>query len=146
MDSFELKVYDDTEDRSPQYCGGGAVLIGLMAWREYSTGGELGLRFVLMLLVMAGFAAAAAWLLRRNRITLEVVGDREGQGVFRIHRRGRPVQVISESQLAYVKLEKKQLMLHYYEDEDLRRRSVPIKGGSKKKLVDLLGILEKWQV
>ncbi|NOX99735.1 MAG: hypothetical protein GXP30_08415 [Verrucomicrobia bacterium] len=145
MEHLVLKTYDDVKDRSPLYCGGGGVLIAVMAWREFSQTGAMGLRFCLMLLAAAAFVGGAIWLLGRHRIIVEMKMDAEGEGEVKISRRGQVQQVVSQSQLAYVKREEEQVKIHYYEGEDLKLASFPIKGARKNKVLELVEALENWQ-
>ncbi len=145
MERFELKVYDDVKDRSPLYCGGGAVLVGVMAWREYSTTGEPGLRFCLMLLVMAGFAVVAVLLVRRHQMKVEVIDGKEADAHLTIFGRGASPQVILKADFAYVKLEQNQVVIHFYKGDDLMRASFSIKGAAKGRVEALVDILGTWQ-
>ncbi len=145
MEYLVLKTYDDVKDRSPLYCGGGGVLIAVMAWREFSQTGEMGLRFCLMLFTAAAFIWGAILLLGRHRIIIEVKIDTEGEGELKIGRRGQAQQVILQSNLAYVKREEAQVKIHYYEGEDLKLTSFPIKGARKNKVLELVEVLEDWQ-
>lgn len=145
MDRFELKTYDDVKDRSPLYCGGGAVLIGVMAWREYFTTGEPGLRFYLMLLVMVGFAVVAVLLVRRHQMKIEVIDGKEGDAHLTIFGRGASPQVISKVDFAYVKLEQNRVVIHFHQGDDLVRASFPTKGAAKGRIEALVDILRTWK-
>ena len=145
MEVLVLKTYDDVEDRSPMICGVGAFLIALLAWRELSRSGEMGLRFWLMLLTVVAFSVAANLLRRRHRIHVEVMEGEDGKGQLKILRRGQPEQVISEAEFGYVKLEKSKVTIHHYEEEDLRRTSFSTKGASKKRVAQIVEVLEKWK-
>ena len=146
MERLALKTYDDVEDRSPLYCVCGAVLIGVMAWRELSQTGEMGLRFWSMLLTLAAFVVGAMILKTRHRITIEVQEEAGGKGELKISFRGGSEQVILESQLAYVKLELDRVKIHFYEGDDLSRTSFSIKSVRKRRVKELIEVLEKWQV
>jgi len=141
-----LKTYDDVKDRSPLICNSGAVLVAVMAWREFSRTGEMSMRFWLMLLTVVVFVVAAMLLVRRHRIMIEVTAeDSDEEGQLKIIQRGNSDQVISKSQFGYVKLEENRVIVHHYEDEDLRRTSFSTKGASKKGVAAIIGVLESWQ-
>jgi len=140
-----LKTYDEVEDRSALYCGGGAVLVGAMAWRELSMTGEMGLRFWLMLVTGVLLVVGAMVLMRRYRVEIEVTDDLNGGGELKISRKGRPEQLIESSQLGYVKLEKGRVIIHYYESDDLKHTSFPVKGARNNRVVEMVEVLEKWQ-
>ena len=126
-------------------CGVGAFLIALLAWRELSGTGEMGLRFWLMLLTVGAFSVAANMLKRRHRINVEVMDDVDGKAQLKIIHRGQPEQVISKSQFGYVKLESNKVNIHHYVGEDLKRTSFPTRGASKKRVAEMVEVLEKWK-
>ncbi len=145
MERLSLTAYDDKQDRSPLICGGGAVVLGVMAWREFFAGGGMGARIWGMLLAIGILTTAAVALLWRRRIRIELVDNSEGEGHLEIHRPGSLGQVIPESRVGYVKLEEGRMTIHYYEGQDLKRTSFPIRGAGKKGVAEMMGILGKWQ-
>jgi len=139
MERLVLKIYDDVQDRSPLYCGGGAALFVVMAWREFSGADELGFRLWLLLLAALVFAVAAMVLVRSHLMRIEVEEE-----CLKIIRRGCQDQVIAKSQLGYVKKEENRVMIHHYEGDDLRHLSFPTRGISKRDIEAVLEVLENW--
>ena len=145
MGRLVFKTYEDVKDRSPLYCAGGAILFGVMAVREFSSVDGVGMRFWLMLVTVVAFTGAAIVLLQRQRIIIEVMDDPNEEGQLKIIRRGRPDQVIEESQFGYVKLGEDIVIIHHYEGEDLKRTSFSTKGARKKKVDAIVEVLENWK-
>jgi hypothetical protein len=145
MGRLVFKTYDDIKDRSPLYCAGGAILFGAMTAREFSSVDAVGLRFWLMLVTVMAFTGAAIVLLQRQRIIIEVMDDSNEEGQLKIIRRGRPDQVIGESQFGYVKMGEGLVIIHHYEGEDLKRTSFSTKGARKKKVDAIVEVLGNWK-
>ena len=140
-----LKTYDNVPDRSPLYCGSGAIFLATMAYNEFAERGEVSLRFFLMLTAVLLFVGAAFFLISRHQVRVELNESPNGEGQLKIVQRTAEKQVISEAQFAYVKLEEKQVVIHFHEGDDLRRTSFSRKGANKKKVKQLVELLRLWE-
>ncbi|MCF6313196.1 MAG: hypothetical protein L3J39_12165 [Verrucomicrobiales bacterium] len=141
---MQLKTYDGVKDHSPLYCAGGAIVLVLMAGREFSNLGVVSVRLGLMLLVAAVFGGVALWLRRRHVLCIEVVEDEEGGQRLLLGKGAAADLVILKSELAYVKWEQDQVVIHYHRGEDLNRASFFTKGAHKKKVEQLVEYLKTW--
>ncbi len=146
MERLFIKTYDEVKDRSPFYCVGGVLLLGLLAGLEFSQVGAINLRLVLMLLTILVFVVAAFRLVERHRMKVEIIesedSDMEAQLV--ISKPKGKSQVILKSELAYVKQEGRRVIVHYYEGDDLKHTFFPIRGAGKKKVRLLVEHLATW--
>ncbi|MFK5920870.1 MAG: hypothetical protein QM496_01720 [Verrucomicrobiota bacterium] len=147
MQTLFLKTYDEVKDRSPFYCAGGVLLLGLLAWREFAEVGAVNLRLVLMGLTMLAFVLVAFWLVERHRIKVEIMEseDPEVETQLVISKLKGESQVILKSKFAYVKKDEGRVVIHYYDGDDLKHTYFPIKRAGKKKVQLLVEHLATWR-
>lgn len=67
------------------------------------------------------------------------------EGGLRVFLRDQLLWQVPQSQLAYVKQEKEQVMIHYYQGDDLQRASFSTRGANREAVKASVAILARWQ-